>query len=92
MVCVLSAYGCTKKSNPPAAPQEPTKTAAQYKAEADKQKRFSIYERVQEISARDLPVSALYYELAPYASRDSITGLKQRVTYQPTLEQIRLRG
>ncbi len=37
MVCVLSAYGCAKKSNPPAAPQESTKTAAQYKAEADKQ-------------------------------------------------------
>jgi 4-hydroxy-3-methylbut-2-en-1-yl diphosphate synthase IspG/GcpE len=37
MVCVLSAYGCAKKSNSPAAQQEPTKTAAQYKAEADKQ-------------------------------------------------------
>ncbi len=37
MVCVLSVYGCSKKVTPPAAQQEPTKTAAQYKAEADKQ-------------------------------------------------------
>ena len=37
MVCVLSAYGCSRKPTPPAAQQEPTKTAAQYKAEADKQ-------------------------------------------------------
>jgi hypothetical protein len=37
MVCMLGVCGCTKKTTPPAAPQEPTKTAAQYKAEADKQ-------------------------------------------------------
>jgi len=35
IVCVLSVYGCSRK--PPAAQQEPTKTAAQYKAEAEKQ-------------------------------------------------------
>ena len=34
MVCVLSVCGCSKKSG---APSEPTKTAAEYKAEADKQ-------------------------------------------------------
>ena len=37
MVCVLSMWGCAKKTTPPAAKQEPTKTAAEYKAEADKQ-------------------------------------------------------
>jgi Flp pilus assembly protein TadD len=37
MVCVLSVSGCARKSNPPTAQQEPTKTAAQYKAEAEKQ-------------------------------------------------------
>ena len=37
MVFVLSVYGCSKKPAPSAAPAEPTKTAAQYKAEADKQ-------------------------------------------------------
>jgi hypothetical protein len=30
-------WGCAKKTTPPAAKQEPTKTAAEYKAEADKQ-------------------------------------------------------
>ena len=34
LVCVWSVYGCARK---PAVQQEPTKTAAQYKAEADKQ-------------------------------------------------------
>ena len=34
MICILSVYGCARK---PAAQQEPTKTAAEYKAEADKQ-------------------------------------------------------
>ena len=34
MICILSVYGCSRK---PAAQQEPTKTAAEYKAEADKQ-------------------------------------------------------
>jgi hypothetical protein len=37
MVCVVSICGCAKKSAPPTAPAEPTKTAAEYKAEADKQ-------------------------------------------------------
>jgi len=34
--CVASLAGCAKKT-PPAPKQEPTKTAAEYKAEADKQ-------------------------------------------------------
>jgi len=34
MICILSVYGCARK---PAAQQEPTKTTAEYKAEADKQ-------------------------------------------------------
>jgi predicted small lipoprotein YifL len=37
LVCWGSLSGCAKKSTPPAAKQEPTKTAAEYKAEADKQ-------------------------------------------------------
>ncbi len=35
MVSVLCLWGCAKKTTPPA--QQPTKTAAEYKAEADKQ-------------------------------------------------------
>jgi hypothetical protein len=37
VVCVLSLYGCSKKPASSSAPSEPTKTAAEYKAEADKQ-------------------------------------------------------
>ena len=38
LVCVASLWGCAKKSAPPAVPaEEPAKTAAEYKAEADKQ-------------------------------------------------------
>lgn len=36
LICVLGVYGCGKKPAPPAE-AEPTKTAAEYKAEADKQ-------------------------------------------------------
>jgi len=62
------------------------------KAERDPSQRFSIYERLQEIAAREVPVTPLYHELAPYAYRDTIAGLRQRVTYQPTLDEIRLNG
>jgi predicted small lipoprotein YifL len=37
LVCVFSICGCTRKSNEPAPAPETTKTAAEYKAEADKQ-------------------------------------------------------
>jgi hypothetical protein len=37
VLCVASLAGCAKKSTPPAPEQEQTKTAAEYKAEADKQ-------------------------------------------------------
>jgi hypothetical protein len=37
MVCVLSVWGCSKKPASSVAPSEPTKTAAEYQAEADKQ-------------------------------------------------------
>jgi peptide/nickel transport system substrate-binding protein len=60
-------------------------------AEPDVQKREAIYQQLQDIAVRDVPVFPLYYEQQPYAYRDTITGLKQRVTYQPTLEQIRLK-
>ncbi|MBV8084133.1 MAG: ABC transporter substrate-binding protein [Chloroflexi bacterium] len=61
-------------------------------AEADPQKRLAIYQKLQDIASQDAPVLPLYYELSPYAYRDSITGLKQRVTYQPTLELVHLTG
>ena len=35
MICVVSLWGCARKSAPPQ--EEPTKTAAEYKAEAEKQ-------------------------------------------------------
>jgi hypothetical protein len=37
ILCLLCATGCAKKSQPTAQPQEQTKTAAEYKAEADKE-------------------------------------------------------
>jgi predicted small lipoprotein YifL len=38
MVCVLGIYGCSRKpENPPATQSATTKTAAEYKAEAEKQ-------------------------------------------------------
>jgi outer membrane lipoprotein-sorting protein len=36
-LCLLCVTGCSKKSQPPAPAQEKTKTAAEYKAEADKE-------------------------------------------------------
>jgi len=52
VVCVLSAYGCTRKSPP----SEPTKTAAQYKAEADKQ--ITEQNASQELSKLEQEVAA----------------------------------
>jgi peptide/nickel transport system substrate-binding protein len=60
------------------------------KLERDEKKRFAIYERLQEIAGQDVPVVSLYHEHAPYAHRDTIAGLRQRVTYQPTLDTIKL--
>jgi excinuclease UvrABC ATPase subunit len=37
MVCLAGFSGCGKSSNEPPAPQEQTKTAAEYKAEAEKE-------------------------------------------------------
>jgi peptide/nickel transport system substrate-binding protein len=60
------------------------------KLERDERKRFALYERLQEIAAQDVPVLALYHEHAPYAFRDTIAGLKQRINYQPTLDTLKL--
>jgi peptide/nickel transport system substrate-binding protein len=60
------------------------------KAERDPQKRFAIYERLQEIAVRDVPMMPLYHWYVPYAYRDSISGLRHSITYQPTLDEIRL--
>jgi peptide/nickel transport system substrate-binding protein len=69
---------------------EADRLVVQGKQERDERRRFTIYERLQEIAARDVPVFALYHEHAPYAHRDTITGLKQRITYQPTLDTFKL--
>jgi peptide/nickel transport system substrate-binding protein len=61
------------------------------RVERDQRKRFALYEQLQEIAAQDVPVYALFHEQSPYAFRDSITGLKQRVHLQPTLDTIKLR-
>ncbi|MCS7002773.1 MAG: hypothetical protein NZ518_07990, partial [Dehalococcoidia bacterium] len=55
-------------------------------AEADRARRFAIYERLQEIAVEEAPVMCVYDELSPYAYRATIRDLRQRVTYQPTLE------
>ena len=54
--------------------------------ERDESKRFAIYEQLQEISATEVPVIAIYDELSPYAYSKSISNLRERVTYQPSLE------
>ncbi len=56
MVCILSVYGCSKKPASSAAPSEPTKTAAQYKAEADKQ--INEQNMSQELSKLEQEVAA----------------------------------
>jgi ABC-type transport system substrate-binding protein len=63
---------------------------AEGRLERDQKRRFALYERLQEIAVAEAPVVALYHEHAPYAYRDTIAGLKQRITYQPTLDTIRL--
>jgi peptide/nickel transport system substrate-binding protein len=60
------------------------------KAERDERKRYTIYERLQELSVQDMPVLVLYHELAPYAFRDTVSGLKQRANFQPTLDTLKL--
>jgi peptide/nickel transport system substrate-binding protein len=63
---------------------------SQAKSERDEKRRFALYERLQELSVQDMPTLALYHEHAPYAYRDTLTGFRQRVTYQPTLDTIKL--
>ena len=60
------------------------------KGERNPQQRYAIYEQLQEIAATDVPVLPLYHEVAPYAYRDTIAGLRQRINYQPTLDELRL--
>jgi peptide/nickel transport system substrate-binding protein len=60
------------------------------KAERDPRKRFETYERLQEIAARDVPVMPLYHEYGLYAYRDTISGMRQRIIYQPTLDEMQL--
>jgi peptide/nickel transport system substrate-binding protein len=56
--------------------------------ERDRGKRFAIYERMQEIAARDVPVLALYHEKAPYAHHRAVSGLRQRLNFQPTFDLV----
>ncbi|MGH2586580.1 MAG: ABC transporter substrate-binding protein [Dehalococcoidia bacterium] len=69
--------------------EEADRLIAQGRTERDQQKRYAIYERVQEIVATEVPSIAMYHERAPFAHRTTLTGLRQRVTYQPTLESVR---
>lgn len=69
---------------------EADRLVASGKAELDPQKRFEIYERLQEIAADEVPVTPPYHNYLTYAYRDSITGLRHRVTYQPTLDTIQI--
>ena len=69
---------------------EADRLVASGKAELDPQKRFEIYERLQEIAADEVPVTPLYHNYLTYAYRDTITGLRHRVTYQPTLDTIQI--
>jgi Sec-independent protein translocase protein TatA len=55
LVCVLGIFGCARK-NPPATGQEQTKTAAEYKAEADKQ--INEQNMSQELSKLEQEVAA----------------------------------
>lgn len=56
VVCLLCVQGCARKSSPPTAPSEPTKTAAEYKAEADKQ--INEQNMSQELSKLEQEVNA----------------------------------
>ena len=60
------------------------------KTERDEKRRFAVYERLQELAGQDVPVISLYHEHAPYAYRDTVSGLRQRVHYQPTLDTLKL--
>lgn len=54
--------------------------------ERDFRKRHTIYERIQEIAATEVPVVALYHEKAPYAYRTTLRNLRQRINFQPTFD------
>lgn len=54
LICVLGVFGCSRK--PPAASQEVTKTAAEYKVEADKQ--INEQNMSQELSKLEQDISA----------------------------------
>ena len=69
---------------------EADRLVAEGQGEQDSAKRFAIYERLQEIAVEDAPVTPLYHVHLTYAFRDTITALSHRVTYQPTLDEIRL--
>ena len=63
---------------------------AEGQAQRDQKKRFEIYERLQEIAVQEVPVTPLYHVHLTYAYRDTIAGLRHRVTYQPALDEILL--
>jgi peptide/nickel transport system substrate-binding protein len=59
------------------------------KSERDENKRFQIYERLQELALRDVAVAPLYHEHVVYAHRDTVVGLRHTVTYEATIETMR---
>ncbi len=57
-LCLLCVTGCAKKTQPPA-PAEPTKTAAEYKAEAEKEIKDRIGKAPAEHRHRSRPGAAV---------------------------------
>jgi peptide/nickel transport system substrate-binding protein len=60
----------------------------QGRSERDQQRRYTVYEQLQEIAATGVPCMAMYHEFAPYAYHTALHGLRQHITYQPTLSSI----
>ncbi|GIW08057.1 MAG: peptide ABC transporter substrate-binding protein [Dehalococcoidia bacterium] len=56
--------------------------------ERDFQRRYAIYERLQEIAAEEAPVFALYHEKSAYAHHRRIRNLRQRLNFQPTFDTV----
>jgi peptide/nickel transport system substrate-binding protein len=54
------------------------------RATLDPALRAELYDRLQQIAARDVPTSPLYDESEVVAHRTGVRGLGQRVNYQPT--------
>lgn len=54
--------------------------------ERDYTTRYTLCEEIQAISTVEVPAIAIYDSISPYAFRNNIKHLTQRVNYQPTIE------